>query len=110
MAFTKNRELLSSSAEADGDWVFVGDSVYKAIHFGPLESGGIVEVRGSNDDLKPAVGEQDALVGVAITSGGAGFHGVIELAEFLRWVRFRKTTAAGSPETTVARLNEQVST
>lgn len=104
----KSRQLLSSSAAADSGWFFVGDSPMKSIHFGPLENGGVVEIRGSNKLTIPDTADQEAALFNPFTSGDVGVHGVFEVPSLVVWIRFRKVTAGGVPETTIAVMREEI--
>lgn len=110
MPFPKTREIFSSDVAADSNWIFVGDSSYKSIHFRLLEDGGTIELRQSNKLLIPGSSDQEAPLFNPFTSGAANAEGVFDIAQTIRWVRFRKTLAGGSPEATVALLQERVET
>ncbi len=110
MPFPKTRQIFSSAVSADGDWVFVGDSSYKSIHWRLLESGGQIELRISNKLTLPAASDQEAPLFSPITSGAANAEGAIDVPQSMRWLRFRKTLAGGVPETTEALLHERVET
>lgn len=110
MPFPKTRQIFSSAVSADGDWVFVGDSTYKSIHYGPLEVDGVVELRMSNSLTLPGAADQESALLAAVTSVAIGFHSFYDVPESVRWLRFRKTTAGGTAETTLARLHERVET
>lgn len=103
----KSRQMLSSSAAADSGWFFVGDSPYKTIHFSDLEDGGQIEIRASNKLTIPGVSDQEGLFD-SFTSGAPGAHGLVDISQLYTWLRFRKTTAGGVPETTEAVLREGI--
>lgn len=110
MPFPKTRQIFSSAVSADGDWVFVGDSSYKSIDFGPLEVGGTIELRQSNKLTLPAASDQETPLFNPFTSGAIGAKGMFDIPQLMRWLRFRKTVAGGTSETTLATLQERVQT
>lgn len=96
----EQRDLLNSSAIADGSWVDSGEYVagFSVVLTG-FAAGDIAQVRVSDDFVRPADNTHGVQYGADVTADS-----VREVLSTFRWFKVRKSAAGGVPATTVAKL------